>query len=91
MRQDFPRDMRQGYLSNLTCVMGINTQQRYAILTFLKIDRRHREPLSRVPHVPACSCNIKMLAHSHNDWSKAGDQSGLWSGAHVQTLPSLAR
>ena len=54
----------------------------------LKIVRQHGEPLSRVPHVPACSCNIKMLAH--NDCSKAGDQSGLWIGAYVLTLPSLA-
>ena len=64
MRQDFPSDMLQGYLLNLTCDMGINKGQRYAILAFLKIDRQHGEPLSRVPHVPACSCNIKMLAHN---------------------------
>ena len=51
--------MRQGYFLNSTCDMGINTQQSYAILAFLKIDRRHGEPLSRAPHVLACSCNIK--------------------------------
>ena len=64
MRQDFPSDMLQGYLLNLTYDMGINKQQRYAILAFLKIDRGHGDPLSRVPHVPACFCNIKMLAHN---------------------------
>ena len=56
--------MRQGYLLNLTCDMGINKQQIYAILAFLKIDRRHGELLSRVTHVPAGSCSIKMLAHN---------------------------
>ena len=64
MGQDFPSDMQQSYLLDLTCDMGINKQQRYAILAFLKTDRRHGEPLSRVSHVPACSCNIRILAHS---------------------------
>ena len=41
MQQDFPSDMQQGYLLDLTCDMGINKQQRYAILSFVKIDRRH--------------------------------------------------
>ena len=37
MRQDFSSDMLQGYLLNLTYDMGINKQQRYAILAFLKL------------------------------------------------------
>ena len=64
MRQAFSNDMQQGYLLNLTCDKGINKRQRYAMLTFLKIDRGHGQPLSRVPLVLACSCNIKILAHN---------------------------
>ena len=45
MQQDFPSDMQQGYLLDLTCDMGINKRQRYAILAFVKIDRRHGEPV----------------------------------------------
>ena len=45
-------DMRQGYLLNLTYDMGLNKQQRHAILllALLKIDRRHEELLSE-PHM----------------------------------------
>ena len=64
MRQDFPNDMRQGYLLNLICDTGINEGRRYTILVFLKIDKRHGEPMSRAPYVLACSSNINMLAHN---------------------------
>ena len=59
MGQDFPSDMCQGYLLNLTFDIGINKRQRYAILAFLKIDRQHGEPLSRVPHVPVVPTTLK--------------------------------
>ena len=36
--------MQQGYLFNLTRDIGMNKQQRYAILSFLKIDRQHGNP-----------------------------------------------
>ena len=64
MRQDIPSDIQQGYLLNLTCDMGVNKRQRYAILAFLKIDRQHGEPLSRLPNVPAFSFNIEIVAHN---------------------------
>ena len=89
MPHDFPSDMEQGNLLNLICDIGINKHQRHGTFVFLKIYKRHGEPLSRAQHVLACSCNIKMLAHT--DYSKAGDQSALWNVAHVRTLPSLAR
>ena len=80
--------MQQGFLFNLTCDIGMNKRQRYAILAFLKIDRRHGEPLSRVPHVQASTCNIKMLAIMIDQRQVTNQVCG---GAHVRTLPSLAR
>ena len=52
-------DMRQDYFLDTTCDMSINKLQRHAPLAFLKINTRHGEPLSRAPHVLACSSNIK--------------------------------